>query len=489
LDTRSIILAVASPPGRSARGIVRLSGARTFLLLRPHLTLRNAPGESGPVERGEEGPGLESGRDEATERRSDRADPPPFPRGAHRGVLTGLLHDELPCLALIFHAPHSYTGEHSVELQLPGNALLLGRVVDALIDSTRRRAIDARRAEAGEFTARAFLGGKMTLAEAEGVAAMIAAQSDAELRAARLLSTGKLAAFARSLSDRVAAALALVEAGIDFTDQEDVVPISPADLYALVTALHHEVHAQMEHAIGMEQLEAIPWVVLTGAPNAGKSTLFNALLGRERAVVSDIAGTTRDVLAEPLTITTDHGPAEVMLIDLAGSDLDESALNRQMQTVARQALDRAELIIRCVPVNEADAPSAPDEILVRTKADLADDAVPAGAGAIPVSAVTGRGLDGLVARIADRLADRAVSLAADALALQPRHDAALRSAVQCLAEAGALIAPHQHDHALTEPELVASTLRQVLDHLAVLSGDVTADDVLGRIFASFCVGK
>ena len=482
-----IILAVASPPGRSARGTVRLSGEMTFHLLKPHLMLHAALGEAEPDEGSEEGPGITPSRDEGTKQQGGETEPPPFPRGAHGAVLTGLLPGELPCLALIFHAPHSYTGEHSAELQLPGNPLLLGRVVDALIDSARRRAIDARRAAAGEFTARAFIGGKMTLAEAEGVAAMIAAQSDAELRAARLLSSGKLATFARSLSDRLAAALALVEAGIDFTDQEDVVPISPADLYAQVTALHDEVRAQMEHAIGMEQLEAIPWVVLNGAPNAGKSTLFNALLGHERAVVSDIAGTTRDVLAEPLTITTDHGPAEVMLIDLAGSDLQESVLNRQMQTVAQQALERAELIIRCVPVDEGDAVSPPDEILVRTKADLADDAAPA--GAILVSAVTGRGLDDLVARIADRLADRAVSLAADAVALQPRHDAALRSALQGLAEAGALIAPHQHDHALTEPELVASALRLALDDLAALAGDVTADDVLGRIFATFCVGK
>ena len=484
-----VILAVASPPGRSARGIVRLSGDRTFDLLQPHLTLQEPPAEAGPDERSEEGPGIAGGRDEATERRSDGGESPPFSRGAYRAVLTGLLPSELPALALLFIAPHSYTGEHSAELQLPGNPLLLERIIDGLIASARRRNIDARRAEAGEFTARAFMNGRMTLTEAEGVAATIAAQSDAELRAARLLTAGRLGELARTLADRLATALALVEAGIDFTDQEDVIAITVSDLHAQLVTLRDEIRDQLARSVGMEQLEAIPWVVLTGAPNTGKSTLFNALLGHERAVVSDIAGTTRDVLAEPLTIATDHGPAEVMLIDLAGFDLRETALNEQMQALAREAIGRAELVIRCVPVDASPSAAGAGELVARMKADLASVQPVAGAGEIIVSALTGLGLEALRCAVADRLADRAVSLAADAIALRPRHEAALRSAMQNLDEALALIELHEDERALREPELIASIMRRALDDLASLAGDITPDDVLGRIFATFCVGK
>jgi tRNA modification GTPase len=500
-----VILAVASPLGRSARGIVRLSGQRTFDLLQPHLILQNTSREAGPDERSEEGPGIAPGRDEETERRgdeegrrpgdeatvrrSDEGESPPCRRGAYRAILTGLLPADLPALALLFIAPQSYTGEHSAELQLAGNPLLLERIIDGLLDSARRRNIDARRAEAGEFTARAFMNGRMTLTEAEGVAATIAAQSDAELRAARLLTAGRLGELARALADRLAAALALVEAGIDFIDQEDVIAITAADLHAHLAALRDEIRRQLEHSVGLEQLEAIPWVVLTGAPNTGKSTLFNALLGHERAVVSDVAGTTRDVLAEPLTIDTDHGPAEVMLIDLAGFDLGDTALNEQMQALARGAIERAELVIRCVP---ADAPRAVVDagaLLARTKADLAPERLTAGAGEILVSALTGLGLEALRCAVADRLADRAVSLAADAIALRPRHEAALRSARRNLEEALALIELHEDERALREPELIASIMRSALDELASLAGDITPDDVLGRIFATFCVGK
>jgi tRNA modification GTPase len=499
VDTSSVILAVASPPGRAARGIVRLSGAQTFDLLQPHLTLQTTRAEAGPDERRDEGGGIERGRDEETERRRDGEsaqrrqgdDSPPFPRGVHRALLTGVLPGELPALALVFTAPQSYTGEDSAELQLPGNPLLLERIIDTLIASAGRRGIDARRAEAGEFTARAFMNGRMTLTEAEGVAATIAARSDAELRAARLLTAGRLGSLARSLADRLAAGLALVEAGIDFTDEEDVVPIPPIELHERVAAMRDDIRAQLAHAVGMEQLQAIPWVILLGEPNTGKSTLFNALLGRERAVVSDIAGTTRDVLAEPLTIDTDHGPAEVMLVDLAGLDRSATALNEQMQAVIREAMGRAELIIRCVPV---DAPALtaddePDELVARTKADLAPSDFRAGKQEIVISAVTGLGLDDLRRHIADRLADRAVSLAADAIVLRPRHDAALRSAVANLDEAAVLIEPQRRDRVLRHPELIAAAMRSALDDLGSLAGDITPDDVLGRIFASFCVGK
>jgi len=434
------------------------------------------------------------------ERHSDMPKNVGMPRGFHRAVLMLRSSDgerdlPLPCLAFVFPGPHSYTGEDSVEMQLPGNPILLQRVIDDLLATAERNDLAARHAEAGEFTARAFLNGRLSLTQAEGVQATIAAQSDAELRAAALLTSGSLGTLAHGLADELAAALALVEAGIDFTDQEDVVAIAPADLHARLNALRERVKTHLQRAVGFERLQAIPWVVLVGEPNAGKSALFNALLVHERAIVSPTAGTTRDVLAEPLTIANEHGPAEVMLVDLAGlDDADDSAINHMMQQRAREAIRRAELIIHCVPPG-SDATrtdlridtSSAHAIVVHTKSDLA--ARGEARHGLAVSAVTGEGLESLRSAIALRLNDRAVSLAADALVLGPRHEAALRGVAENLDEALRLVSRSKGDHALRDPELVASSMRAALDDLAALAGDISPDDVLGRVFATFCVGK
>jgi tRNA modification GTPase len=484
---------------------VRVSGERTFELLDAHLEWPE--GTEGLRGKGTEGARLV-------------------------GTRLNVENLELPLLLLRFRGPRSYTGEDCAELQLPGSPVLLERVVDGLINSGKSRGIVARRAGPGEFTARAFFNGKLTITEAEGVAATIAARSDAQLRAAGWLRRGALGSL-----------------------QEDVVAIAPSALHDRLRSLHGRITAQLDRAVGAEQLEAIPWVVLAGDPNAGKSTLFNALLGRARAVVSRVAGTTRDVLAEPLTIETGHGSAEVMLVDLAGADTAESALNQKMQSAARSAMERAELVLRCVPVDSegrSDAPGATGssparaevrsiqegELVVRTKADLHSDrrggvdprprsaraaadqggheAVPCTtadhptlplapslrgrgeraalitvercADALPVSAKTGEGLDELRRVIGERLRDRAISLAADALALHPRHEAALRSAQRSLTEAIALIEPSRHER-VPDPELVAAAMRAALDDLGGLAGQITPDDLLGRIFATFCVGK
>ena len=448
------IIAIASPPGRSLRGIVRISGHRTFDLLESCL------------------------KDfDSALRATQQA----------RAVRLKLGPEELPALLIPFRSPHSYTGEDAAELQAPGNPALLERIVAEILNRARGRQIDARLAEPGEFTARAFLNHRLTLTQAEGVAAAIAARSDAELRAAKFLLSGALGAFAHQAADDLASALALVEAGIDFTDQDDVVAISPRDLQRRLIDLRERVAQRLAHAVGVEQLQAIPWVVLVGEPNAGKSSLFNALLGHERAVVSPISGTTRDVLAEPLTISTSTGPGEVMLVDLAGLDDDESVLNQSMQAMARDAMERAELVIRCTPADQESDSHDSSELLVRTKCDLLFDQRTQLAG-MPVSVVTGNGLQRLRHAIADRLAQRAVSLAADAAALRPRHEQALRSALLALHEAIELVAS-QDARTLGQPELIASAMRSALNDMGALAGEITPDEVLGRVFASFCIGK
>jgi tRNA modification GTPase len=461
------------------RGIVRISGEVAFALLARHLET-----------------GMPSGPLAASAAVS------PTRRGVNRLRLALSHTTSLPVWLFTFPAPRSYTGEDSIEMQLPGNPAMLERVIDMLLDSACRQGLDARRAQPGEFTARAYLNNRISLTQAEGVAATIAAQSDAELSAARLLVSGHMGRLAHRLADDLAAALALVEAGIDFTDQEDVIAIRASDLHARLEDLRARLEDQLQHAVGFEHLRAIPWVVLVGQPNAGKSALFNALLGHERAVVSGNAGTTRDMLTEPLAFDRANGRAEVMLVDIAGLDHDdESPMNQRIQAAARQAIARAELRLHCVPLastgpvpGESALASGLDEIIVRTKCDERADSKAAGAqavspGQIAVSALTGEGLSNLRAAIADRLAGRAVSLAGGGLALQPRHEHAMRSAVANLDRAIARVASQRDDRALADAEIIASSMRAALDDLAALAGDVTPDDILGRIFAGFCIGK
>lgn len=464
VDTAQTIIAVASPPGRSPRGIIRLSGSAAPAVIstacEPELAGRKAPDDGA-----------------APARRIFRTR---IPVGSHR----------LPALLLSYAAPHSYTGEHAAELLVPGNPILLDRLVDHITEAARRKDLDVRRAEPGEFTARAYLNNRLTLTQAEGVNATISARCDAELRAAALLRDDALGRLAVALADDLASALALLEAGIDFTDEEDVVAITADALRTRLQDIRSRIALYLDRAVGSEQLEAAPWVVLTGRPNAGKSTLFNALLGRRRAIVSTVAGTTRDVLIEPLHVRTGYGDAEVMLVDLAGADADDpTAMNRHMQHAAEQARQRADLLLHCVPVSEpAPARRAAHELIVRTMADLADPAAADERDDLAVSAAANENIDELRRRIADRLADRAVSLTADAVALRPRHERELRDAAAAVAEAIDLL-PQGSGPQVDDPELVAAILRAALDHLGNLAGRITPDDVLGKIFAEFCIGK
>ncbi len=197
------------------------------------------------------------------------------------------------------------------------------------------------------------------------------------------------------------------------------------------------------------------------------------------------------MLIEPLTIDTPDGAAEVMLADAAGTDdAQRDPLGRHMQEAARSARERAELTLLCVPASGSIPAGASDNgertLIVRTKSDLASGPIDAG---MPVSAVRGEGILALRKAIAERLADRAVSLAADALVLLPRHEGALKTAREHLERALALVGPAAGWRHLDEPELVAACMRAALDAVGQVAGQVSPDDVLGRVFAGFCIGK
>jgi tRNA modification GTPase len=366
--------------------------------------------------------------------------------------------------------------------------------------------LGARLAEPGEFTFRAFISGKLDLTQAEGVAATISATSDAQLHAAGLLRAGRLGTAANDLAQDVATQLALVEAGIDFVDQDDVVPVTPAALHTGLLRIVATLDDLLARSRSWGTVGALPLVVLWGQPSSGKSTLFNALLGRQRAVISPKPGTTRDALVETLCLDDADGrTVEALLVDVAG--LDEllaherpdaplASLDELAQRAAGDAARNADLLLiiddgRGV-VREVlcESSAAQARLTVRTKRDLLTEAeVQNQAHTIAVSAVTGAGLSELKRAIAHALSERSVSLAGQTLALQPRHEAALRAARSHLASASSRVEPHAHERALREIELIAGDLRAALDELAALAGTMTPDDIIGRVFATFCVGK
>ena len=438
------IAAVATPPGLAPRGIVRCSGPEVAQAL------------------------AAVGADWS------------LGRGAHR-VRLGLAGATLPALAAFMPGPRSFTGEDCAELVLPGAPIVVDRVLDALVARG-----GARLAAPGEFSARAYLAGRLTVEQAEGVAMAIGARSAAELDAARRLLSGESGERWRAVADELAGALALVEAGIDFTDQEDVVAITPAALLDRLEA----VTAALGGVGAAPAQGAEPVIVLAGAPSAGKSTLFNALLGRRRAVVDESPGTTRDALREPIRLGDGPLATEATLVDLAGLDgALVGGADGAAQDAARRAIGDADVVLWCDPAGRFDAGELPPTeatiLRVRTKADLPGAPV---AGVLGVCALDRWNLDALRRAMRDGV-EASGARGAEALIVLPRHREALSRAVSALDEAIALVAPVRAEPRLPDAELIAGAMRAALDAIGEVSGRIDPDDVIGRIFASFCVGK
>ncbi|MCC5787163.1 MAG: 50S ribosome-binding GTPase [Phycisphaerales bacterium] len=451
------IAAIASPPGRSPRAILRVSGPHTRSLLGSILSL------------------------------PDRADEPPQTRCAFAARLKLPSQSgaalSLPVLVLRFVAPKSYTGEDGAEILLPGNPLLAQRVLDLIVSHD-----GVRRAGPGEFSARAYLNNRLTLDEAEGVSLLIAAATDEERAAAAKWMKGEAGDTCRRWGDELTELLALVEAGIDFTDQEDVVAIEPAELASRAGALASEIQAALGPASAATQTTE-PKVALVGAPSAGKSTLFNALLGRRRAVTHEDPGTTRDVLAEPLPLDeSDPDAPRILLLDLPGLDADpDSPSARAAQASARAALDDADLLLWCDPTARFQTPPAAGRptIRVRTKADMpVAPSIGAPSPSAPppdleLSAFDPAGIASLKALIAGRC-ERAPG--SGDLAVSRHHR-------RTLAAAAGLLSGLASEGPGADPSVAAERLRTALDHLGELLGRIPPDEVIGRVFARFCVGK
>jgi tRNA modification GTPase len=422
-------------------------------------------------------------------------------------VYARLAYSDLVCPAWVylFPGPRSYTGDDLVEYHVPGNPILARLLVAHL------EAGGLRPAEPGEFTARAYFNGRIDLTEAEGVAATIAAGSEQELAAARRLMAGELTRRLVGPTDAVAEALALLEVGIDFSE-EDVSFLSAGDLRARAAAAAGTLRELLADAPRFEQLSHEPTFVLVGRPNAGKSTLFNALAGYERAVASPVAGTTRDALSAVVALAR----GQVRVVDVAGLEPPDGVVpvdggssesgdnplvadaadphvgvRRRMRATALRAVAEADFVVMVrspeQPAADAAEVSRPPDLVVVSKLDLARPRAGPAVGAeahtksptLYVSAVTGDNMEAL--RVAlDRLAfGRGGSEAR--LALTARHVAAVEEAVTALDRAAAAAAG--------PCELAAVELRAALDALGRVSGRVSPDELLGRIFGQFCIGK
>jgi len=405
-------------------------------------------------------------------------------------------HCTVPAELCLFRGPASYTGQDLVELHTIGSPPLLLMVLELLL------AAGARPAEAGEFTARAFFNGKLDLAQAEGVAATVASESDAQLAAAGRLREGALSARIAAIRDELADLVALVEADIDFSD-EAIEFITPADAVRRVAAIRSQMDTLLGESVVAERLDVLPWVMLVGPANVGKSSLMNRLTGLDRSICSPLAGTTRDVLTAPL----DLSGLEVLLVDAAGlvdrpaAELDELAVR-----AARRAAEQAALLVFVVDLADRgfvrhlerirQLPDRPIvvagnkiDLLAARRVDVCRSRIAArvDASVVTVSALTGQGCDRLVETIGQSLAGRKTDVSAETVALNARHRRALQDALAAMDEAAALVVGEQQ--ALDRADLLALELREAMHHVGALVGQVVTEDLLDRIFANFCIGK
>jgi tRNA modification GTPase len=414
----------------------------------------------------------------------------PSPRQATlarvRDPASGELIDQ--ALALWFPAPRSETGEDVAELQLHGGQAVIAAVLAAL-----GRLEGFRLAEPGEFTRRGFENGQLDLTQVEGLGDLIAAQTQAQRRQAFHQLRGLLGEQAEHWRQKVIEACALIEAGIDFSDEGDVPKNLLAQAMAIARPLAAEIAQALEGAARGEQLREGLWVVIAGPPNAGKSTLLNRIARREAAIVSPVAGTTRDVIEVHL----DLGGYPVNLLDTAGiRSASEDPIEREGMRRARAAAARANLVLWVVDASDAASVAAVDDEplaagvsrwVVLNKIDLLELAahrtqiVSDASVAHRVSATTGAGLEQLIVAV-EKFAERFFT-PEPALVTRQRQQAMLAEVKEALAGALELAEDGGGE------ELVAEQLRRAATGLGRLTGRVDVEEILDVIFREFCVGK
>ncbi len=443
-NTSDTITAVATPPGRGGIGVLRISGPGCASIARAVLGRLPLPRQV-----------------RVADFRNTRGDV------IDRGI------------ALFFPAPHSYTGEDVLELQAHGGPVLMDMLLKSAIKA------GARQARAGEFTERAFLNGQLDLSQAEAVADIIDAASERAVRAARRSLDGEFSKRVQAITNALIELRVQIEAGLDFAEEDPGVSapsLIEKDLQALVEQLDL---CRQAASCGRRLRDGFK-VVIAGTPNVGKSSLLNRLCGNETAIVTSIPGTTRDPVSE--SIIMDGLVLE--LTDTAGLRESHDAVEKIGIERALEHSRKADLVLivfddPCGPGAQGLAlgeslPSGTGCIMVQNKTDLNAGLQPQYPGAIGVSAKTGTGIGPLL----EVIQHSAGNVAAEGeFSARQRHVAALDCAGDCIMKA---LMQYRPDHGL---ELLAEDLRQAQQALEEISGRFSSDDLLGRIFSSFCIGK
>ncbi len=450
LDLNDTIAAIASAAGGAVRGVVRISGPKA---------LDVAQGIAGEAF-------ATSGR---------------LPVAVRSAVQLST-ERSIPATYLVWPGKKSYTREPTVEIHTLGSPPLLNLVLDLACQH------GARLAQPGEFTLRAFLAGRMDLTQAEAVLGVIDAVSDRALQNALRQLAGGLAEPLGAAREELLVLLADLEAGLDFAD-EDIAFVSRDVLANRLSEVHCQLDKLAKQIATRSTASELPKVVVVGPTNAGKSSLFNALVGRfgtdvyqPSAIESPEPGATRDYL----TATVDFHGARCELVDTAGTEDvgREDSPRAAAQSVTRSVRREASLVLLCHdatlhPLRET--PSAKAALTVLTKADALADKASKCLPAIVTSAHSGAGLDDLSAEVAERLAMRRDEVAVASTAERSRES--LRTSLDALGTASALAEKGESE------ELVAAELRLALDELGQIAGVVYTDDVLDRVFSRFCIGK
>jgi len=375
-------------------------------------------------------------------------------------------------LLTVFRAPHSYTGEDIVEIAGHGGVLVARRILEVLLRS------GARSAEPGEFTQRAYLNGKMDLTQAEAVMDLISAQTDLALLAAGEQLAGRLGERIRGLRESVVELLAHVEAYIDFPD-EDIDPDTGEALLRKLDAARAGMEELLATAERGKVLREGVRTVIYGAPNVGKSSLLNVLLGQERAIVSARPGTTRDVIEEVINLRG----LPLRLIDTAGVRESDDEIERAGMERTRHQVERADLVLQVVDAHEEPVKPETSAILVLNKIDLGEHPGWRGVEGVRISCLKGDGIESLADTIAARVTGGAGTQRDWSLAINARHADCLRRARDFAGAAR---------EALTSglsPEFVAEELRGALDAVGEIVGKADNEEILGKIFSTFCIGK
>ncbi len=447
---RDPIVAIATPFGESAIGMVRLTGKGVLEIAQKHFKT------SKPIK----------------------------PRYAHYGELLDEKGEVLDEGVLVYYkAPHSYTGEDMVEISLHGNPLILKKAVELFLKA------GCRLAQPGEFTKRAFLSGKLDLTQAEAVAELISAKTDLARKVALRQLQGELSKYIRPLRESLLELCAYVEADIEFSE-EDIPTLSKEQVIELVSKVIEGIDKLLKTAKTGKLIREGIKLAIVGKPNVGKSSLFNALLKEDRAIVTDIEGTTRDFIEESLNLRG----IPVRLIDTAGIRQTSDPVEKIGVQRSLKKIEEADVILFVVDASSSlteedlriyETVKNRDLIVVLNKIDLGE-VVPLeifkGHSIIKVSALTGTGLQNLE----EEILKKAGAIAQEGLNIYVslRHEELLRKSKEVLES---FLERYREED--ISPEIAMLDIREASDYLGEIVGEVTTEDILGNIFSRFCIGK